>query len=192
MPAAERIPFILFVFTAMALPLMGQGMSRSLDLKLGASVEVVNHAGRISVRAQPSTDDPVLPGKLTATSNTGIGEKEIKVNASSGHATITVNASDPGKRIDLTLIVPERASLKLDTRAGAIEISGNFASIEATTDTGTIAVDVPDKDLKYSLLWTESRPRVLADFDLAEAKEKSAGRFEVKGRYRADGEVKVK
>ena len=64
---------------------------------------MVNHFGRISVRAQPFTDDPVLPGKLTATGST-IGEKEIKVNASSGRAVVTVDPSDSKKRIDLTLI----------------------------------------------------------------------------------------
>ena len=53
----------------------------------------------------------------------------------------------------------------------------------ATTDTGTVAVDVPDEDITYNLLWTESKPRVVADFDLAAIKEKNAGRFEIRGRY---------
>lgn len=168
-----------------------KGLTRALDVKEGADVEVVNHYGRISIRAQASTEDPVLPGKLTATGGS-ITEKEIKISVSSGHAVIMVAPSDPKKRVDLTLLIPVRADLKLETTAGAIEVSGNFASIEARSDTGTIAVDVPDVDIKYSLLWNESRPRVLADFDLAQIKERSAGRFAVKGRYRADGAVKSK
>ena len=188
--SAERIPFILLAFIAMTFPILGQqGLTRAIDVKEGANIEVVNHYGRISVKAQPPTNDPVLPGKLTATGGP-IEEKEIKVNASSGSALIAVASSDPKKRIDLTLLVPERAALKLETTAGAIEVSGNFASVGAKSDTGTIAVDVPDIDIKYSLLWNESRPRVLAAFDLADIKEKSAGRFAVKGRYQAGGKSK--
>jgi hypothetical protein len=51
-------------------------------------------------------------------------------------------------------------------------VEGNFASVNATTDTGTIAVDVPTENLKYDLNWTMSKPRYLADFE-TEAVRKS-------------------
>ncbi|MEP6789050.1 MAG: VWA domain-containing protein, partial [Acidobacteriota bacterium] len=73
---------------------------------------------------------------------------------------------------------------------GAVEAVGNFASIEAKTETGTVITDVPAEELTYQFLWTESRPRYLADFDIADVKEKKAGMFEVKGRR--SGEVKSK
>ncbi|MBK8151542.1 MAG: hypothetical protein IPK58_25945 [Acidobacteria bacterium] len=79
------------------------------------------------------------------------------------------------------LRVPERVSLKLETVAGEIRISGNFAVIQAATETGTIATDVPLDDVSYSFLWTASRPRVLSDKKLSEVKEKSAGRFVIAG-----------
>ena len=60
---------------------------------------------------------------------------------------------------------------------------GNFASVWAKTDTGTVAVDVPTDALQYHFLWTESRPRYLADFDIEKVKEKAGGKFEIKGNY---------
>src|SRR4051794_29044483 len=186
--AAERIPLITLTLVMLALSIGAQsGLTRPLNLDEGATVEVFNHNGRISARVQPSTDDPVLPGKLTATTDGRLGEKDVKVNVTPGHAVITVDSPDAKKRIDLVLLLPARTTLKVDTSAGAIEVTGNFAAVDARTETATVAVDVPDIDLKYSLLWTETRPRVLADFDLASMKELSAGRFEIKGRYKAGG-----
>ena len=182
---AERIPLIILSFFVLAVPTLAQGLTRVLDIGEGATVEVINHFGRVAARAQKPTDDPVLPGKLTATGGI-ILEKEIKISRSSGHALVLVDSKDERKRIDLVLLVPERTRLKLETGAGAIEVVGNFASVEAKTGTGTIAIDVPDDDIKYSLMWTESRPRVLADFDLEKIKEKSGGKFEIKGRHQSD------
>ena len=105
-----------------------------------------------------------------------------KSTAAEAVIVITVEPADKQKRIDLTLILPERTNLKVETSTGAVEIAGNFASIEAKTSTGTIAVDVPDDDLKYQFAWTESRPRYSADFEITEVKERAAGRFEVRGR----------
>jgi VWFA-related protein len=189
--AAKKIPFIIISLFLLAVPTLAQGLIRELPVSEGATIEVVNRFGRISARAQAPTNDPVLPGKLTATGGGSVLEKDIKINKSSGHIVVLVDPSDQKKRIDLVLILLERTNLKLQTGAGAIEVGGDFASIEATTDTGTIAVDVPDEDLKYSLLWTESRPRVLADFDLEKIKEKSGGKYEIKGRHQSE-EFKAK
>ncbi|MBP9110340.1 MAG: VWA domain-containing protein, partial [Pyrinomonadaceae bacterium] len=62
--------------------------------------------------------------------------------------------------------------------------------VDARSDTGTISTDVPPNDVSYFLQWTESRPRVLADFDILPAKEKTAGRFEIKGRHQEPVEPK--
>ena len=64
---------------------------------------------------------------------------------------------------------------------------GDLEKVEVFTDTGTIATDVPDDDITYNFQWTESRPRYLADFDIADVKEKSGGRFEIRGR-KGEGE----
>lgn len=155
----------------------------------GASIEIVNRSGRVFAKAEGSLADKKV-GSLTATSPKGVSDGEIKMTTAAGRTLITVAASDAKKRIDLNLTLPERTSIKVATAAGGVEAMGNFASVIVKTETGTVAVDVPAEDLTYSLFWTESRPRYLADFDIAEVKEKSAGRFEIKGRRLEDGEAK--
>lgn len=166
-----------------------QDVVREVNLSPGATIEIVNHSGRVLARAEPAADGK-MTGSLTASSAKGVSDAEIKMTVAGGRTLITVAPSDAKKRIDLSLVLPERASLKVETVAGAVEAAGNFASVAAKTDTGTVAVDVPVDDLTYNFLWTESRPRYLADFDIADVKEKTAGRFEIKGRRLADGEVK--
>jgi VWFA-related protein len=151
----------------------------------GNTIEIVNRSGRVLAKAESSSGDNKT-GRLTATSQTGVSDAEIKISSVAGRTLITVAASDPRKRIDLNLTLPERTSIKVETTAGGVEAMGNFASVIAKTETGTVAVDVPTEDLAYNFLWTESRPRYLADFDIAEVKEKSAGRFEIKGRRNAE------
>lgn len=188
--SSKRFPYILLVIFALSLAVAAQDVTREINVRDGGTVEIVNRYGRVGARAEAAIDGKFVASKLTASSPKGIPDSAIKMSGGAGHIVITVDPTDKQKRIDITLVVPERTNIKVETLAGAVEIAGNFASIEVTTDTGTVAVDVPDDDLKYQFVWTESKPRYLADFDIAEVKEKAAGRFEVKGRHKADGEVK--
>ncbi|MGB7202307.1 MAG: VWA domain-containing protein [Pyrinomonadaceae bacterium] len=147
----------------------------------GNAFEIVNRSGRVLAKAESSTDGTKI-GSLTATSPKGVSDAEIKIIKAGGRTLITVATVDAKKRIDLNLTLPERTSIKVETKAGGVEAMGNFASVIAKTETGTVAVDVPAEDLTYNFFWTESRPRYLADFDIADVKEKAAGRFEIKGR----------
>lgn len=156
-----------------------QGLTREINILPGGLVEVVNRAGRVFARAVPSESDEPVAGKMTVVSPKGVSEKEVKVTGTS----IIVVPTDPQRRIDVILVLPERVRIKAETDLGAVEISGNFADVDVKTYTGTVAVDVPDDDLKYNFLWTESKPHFLADFQLNDIKEKSAGRFEIKGHY---------
>ena len=81
----------------------------------------------------------------------------------------------------MSSLFPSALHITIETTAGAVEVDGNFASIDAKTETGTIAVDVPDDDVKYQFLWTESHPRYLADFELTDVKEKAADVLRSKG-----------
>lgn len=164
-----------------ALVAPAQGLVRELSFSDGTTVEIVNHFGRISVLAKPIVQAATKTGRLIATSPAGVVESEVKIARSEGRITIQVNAANNRKRIDMTIEVPDRANIKADTVEGAISISGNVASVQARTETGTISLDVPAADLGYRFLWTESRPRYVADFDLANIRERSAGRFEIKG-----------
>jgi VWFA-related protein len=167
-----------------------QGITRDINVSANGSVEVINKYGRIAARAEPAKDDLPVAAMLKASSSKDLSESDVKVTGSGGRIVIVVSPKDTKKRIDLTLTLPERTSVKAETVDGAVDVSGDFASVEARTGTGTISADVPDDDLKYSFEWTESRPRYLADFDIAEVKEKSAGRFTITGKKSEKGKVR--
>jgi VWFA-related protein len=169
-----------------------QDVTRELKVAPGAMLEIVNRFGRVAVRAEPAKGETPVTASLNAQSPAGVSEAEIKVNDSNGRTAVNITATDRKKRIDLIIVVPEDCKLKIETTEGAVELVGHFASVEARTETGTIVTDIPTDDLKYQFTWTESRPRYLADFDIADVREKSAGRFEIKGHYPANGETKSK
>ncbi|MFN0278530.1 MAG: VWA domain-containing protein [Pyrinomonadaceae bacterium] len=180
--SGKRLPFILFVVVSLSLAVSAQDLKRELNVREGGTVSIVNNYGRVSAKAEFAADEKPFVTQLTASSLKGVPDSAVKISGGSGNIVITVEPADKQKRIDLTLILPERTNIKVETLAGAVEIKGNFASIDAKTETGTVAVDVPEDDLKYQFLWTESRPRYLADFEIAVVREKSGGRFEVRGR----------
>ncbi len=180
--AIIRYLLITAVTLAFWLTTPGQDVMRELKVTSGSTVEIVNRYGRVGVKAEAVADEKTPSGKLTASSLKGVSDGEIKIVTTGGKTTVTIVSTDSRKRIDLVLTLPERSNIIVQTVAGAVEVNGNFASVVSSTDTGTIAVDVPDEDIAYNLLWTESKPRVVADFDLAAIKEKSAGRFEIRGR----------
>ena len=173
---ASRFLTISTIVLSTCITVASQSVTREIG---GSTFQIVNKYGRVAVKAEPTTDGKINLAKLSADSAKGVTEGEIKIVG----GVVTVVASDRNKRIDISLTVPERSTLKIETTGGAIDISGNFASVFARSDTGTIAADIPPDDVTYFFQWTESRPRVLADFEISPAKEKTAGRFEVKGKH---------
>jgi VWFA-related protein len=155
-----------------------QSITRDLKLSEGGSITVLNLTGRVEIVAKPENTRVLL----TATSPEALTESELKIDTG-GNVSIETRPAGAGKRIDLSLAVPERVKLKIETREGEIRVSGNLELVEAKTDTGTIAADVPTGDLKYDFFWTESRPRYLSDIELKKVKEKSGGKFQLKGKY---------
>ena len=154
-----------------------QSVTRELKLNKGGGITVVNLSGRVEARAAADATTVTL----TATSASAIGENELKIDVS-GNIRIEVSGPGAGKRVDIALVVPERVRLSVETRDGEVRVSGDLASIEVTTDTGTIAADIPLDDVRYDFFWTASRPRYLSDVELAKVKEKSGGKFQLKGR----------
>jgi len=167
---------------------LGQSVDRELKVAAGETVEVVNRFGRVDIVAQ-NPSEPTVEGSASAgeaamlsiISKNELSESEVTTNGEKGNLRIEVSPDSLSKRVDLKLSLPERTKLILETKDGGILVEGNFVSINATTDTGTIAVDVPTENLKYDLNWTMSKPRYLADFEIEEAQEKSGGRFQIKG-----------
>ncbi|MEO8042399.1 MAG: VWA domain-containing protein [Acidobacteriota bacterium] len=171
---------VIFIASAYA---SAQTLTRELKLNEGGSITVVNLNGRVEIIAKP--DEASV--QLVATSSSAIAETELKIDAS-GNIRIETEPAGASKRIDLSLTVPERVKLKIQTRDGEIRAVGDFESVEAKTDTGTIAADVPTDDLKYDFFWTSSRPRYLSDIELKKVKERSGGKFQLKGKYSNDEE----
>lgn len=190
--AASRLLILNLLFFSLWLAAAAQDVTRDLAAGTGSTIEIINKYGRVGVRAEPGEGEKPAKAKLTAMSPKGVTDAEIKLSNAEGRSVITVAASDPRKRIDVIVTLPERTNLRIETSAGAIEVGGNFASVEAKSDTGTIAADVPPDDVGYFFLWTESRPRILADFEISPIKEKAAGRFEIRGHHTEPGEGKSK
>ncbi|MBA2504031.1 MAG: VWA domain-containing protein [Pyrinomonadaceae bacterium] len=167
-----------------------QIFERELNV-VGESVEVIirNSRGRVTVTA---TDENRKSISIRSTSTNPAATKgDVRAEASGSSATIEVSQplEDNGARnmnerdrIDLTIQVPQRARLKITTVAGAIDATGNFREVEASSDTGTIRADVPIESLNYTFLWTASRPRYYSEIELAKVKEQRGGTFEIGGR----------
>ncbi|MEO8574278.1 MAG: VWA domain-containing protein [Pyrinomonadaceae bacterium] len=155
-----------------------QSITRDLKLNKGGSITVVNHTGRVEIVAKAENTRVLLVASSTET----VAESELKIDTG-GNVTVEIRPSNTTKRIDLSLAVPERVKVKVETREGEIRVSGDVELVEAKTDTGTIAADVPTDDLKYDFFWTESRPRYLSDIELKKVKEKSGGKFQLKGKF---------
>lgn len=179
-----KFHLILIAICSFSTFLTGQTLVRELSPGVGGEVTVTNHFGRIEIETFPIAAEHPTAGSLKASSPDGtVSASEMRVSGSGGRINIEVAADRSNKRVDIRLMIPERCLVKLETREGAISVTGNLKAIQAKTETGTIAVDVPTDDLSYQFLWTESRPRYVADIDLVDVKELSGGRFSIKGHY---------
>ena len=190
--------FFLIIFFAVCSN--AQNLEREFEVKPGATIEITNHFGRVEVltKEREITDEAVETEiekaqkvSLTFKANKQISENEIKSDNSGKSLKIEVAPDDAKTRIDLTLTVPARSRLKIDTVSGEVRVDGDFASAEVKTETGTIAANVPLENLKYDFVWTESRPRFLSDVELKEVKEKAAGKFVINGEIKESSKFKV-
>ncbi len=168
---------LAIVFTAQV---NAQSYRTESDIAAGATLEIVNFHGRVDAAAVTGA----TKASITAASSVSVTESEIKVENTKGQLRVTVIPASSGKRIDLLVQVPERSLVMITTRDGEIGLSGNFQTVTAISETGTIAADLPTQDLKYEFLWTASKPRVVSDFELEPVKERSGGRFVIKGIYK--------
>jgi len=174
---------IIFVCSFCAVS-QAQGLTSEYTLSKGGTLEVVNRFGKVEIQAQPVADDAPTDEKnvkITATGDGKVYESDVSINASGSNIVIEVKPSDARKRVDLAITVPERTKINIETKEGEARVGGNLELINVKTQTGTIAVDVPTDEIKYDFLWTEARPRFVSDIELDDVKEKSAGRFSLKG-----------
>lgn len=155
----------------------GQTYRRELETSAKVSLTILSRNGRVSVIASDEQEKNITieassPGALT----------DSDVHATAKGNTIAVEVRDRRDRIDLVVHIPARSKVKVETEAGLVDIIGNIASAEVSTNTGTIHADVPLDALKFDFVWSASKPRFLSDVELPKIKEKAAGVFKLSGK----------
>ncbi len=165
--------FALLLGFPATLDVRAQAYERELNTSAKALLTIKNRAGRVSVIAADSekaksslkatsTGAPVVPGDIVVSGN------EIVVR-------------EHPYRIDLTVRVPRRARVRVESEAGMVDVIGDFEVADVITNTGTIHADVPVDALKFKFQWESSRPRYLSDVELPRVKEGHAGTFSIAG-----------
>ncbi|MFN2577719.1 MAG: VWA domain-containing protein [Pyrinomonadaceae bacterium] len=132
-----------------------------------------NRNGRVSVIASDNERDKP---SLKATS-TGAAVEPIDITVSNNEILVR----ERPYRIDITVRVPRRAHVRVESESGMVDVIGDFEIAEVITNTGTIHADVPLDALKFRFQWQSSRPRFLSDVELPRIKEGRAGAFSIAG-----------
>jgi VWFA-related protein len=160
-------------------PAQAQTYERELNIGAKSTLTIRNRNGRVSVIASDKDDEKPL---LQATSP-GAPIEPRDVSMSGGE--IIVRERPAQDRIDLTVRVPARTRVKIESESGMVDVIGDLALAEVTTNTGTIHADVPLDDVKFKFLWQASRPRFLSDVELPKVKEGRAGSYSISGKLGA-------
>ena len=161
-----------------------QDFTRELDAPEKPSITIRNANGRISVIAANKQDKKI--SLMAKSSSASVTEQDVLVASSKDSIDVEARARSSSAherdRIDLTLRVPPRARVKVETDAGAVDIVGNLAFAEVKTNTGTIHADVPLDSVRFNFVWEASRPRFLSDAELPNVKEHAAGMYTINGK----------
>jgi hypothetical protein len=151
----RQIPVAIFLLVAICLsaafvpsrlPAHAQGQSYEKDLPIGEKglFTIRNRNGRVSVIA---SDDEKSKASLQATSS-GAPVEPADISISGSEITVR----ERHDRIDLTVHVPKRARVKVETETGMVDVVGDFEVADVLTNTGTIHADVPLDALKFKFL----------------------------------------
>ena len=131
---------MFLLLTAETIDVRAQAYERDLKTSAKSLLTIKNRTGRVSVIASDNEKDKA---SLKASSTGGTVEaSDITVSGND----ITVH--ERPYRIDLTVRVPKRARVKIETEAGMVDVIGDFEVAEVITNTGTIHADVPTEALK--------------------------------------------
>ena len=178
---------IILCFASLQLVAFAQTFLRELEAPERVSISIKNRDGRVSVTASDEQQKKVT---IEATSaGLPVEPSDVRVEAKGESIQINVRARREQDRIDITVRIPSRSKVVVESEAGAVDVVGNVESANIRTNTGTIHADVPLDALKFDFLWVASRPRFLSDVELPQVKEKAGGTFKISGRL---GEKKAK
>jgi VWFA-related protein len=164
-----------------------QGIVRELNLPEKGTVSIKNRNGRVTVIA--SEEQKGVASLRAESPGAAVEETDVVSTPSGGAVQIDVRGRNERDRIDLTVRVPSRTKVKVESEAGAVDVAGNFESAEVRTNTGTIHVDVPVDAVSFEFMWEASRPRYFSDVELPKVKEKAGGWYSISGKL---GEQKAK
>jgi VWFA-related protein len=178
---------LLVSLGAMAVGGLAQSLERDFDTPEKVLVTIKNRNGRVTVAAFAEQQKRV---SLKAESpGAPVAESDLSTQVKGDLVEIDVRGRRDLDRIDLMVRVPERARVRVESEAGAVDVVGNFEEAEVETNTGTIHADVPLEALRFNFLWQASRPRFLSDVELPKVKEKAGGWFAISGKL---GDKKAK
>lgn len=183
----RQTPLVVIVCLLVSF-LPARSSAQSYEKELSASgkalLTIKNPNGRVSVIASKNEKDK---STLLATSaGAAVAPGDVTVSGSE----ISVRERRPQDRIDLTIHVPARSRVKIESATGMVDVIGDFEVADVFTNTGTIHADVPVDALKFKFLWQSSRPRFLSDIELPRVKEGRAGAFSISGTAGPDAKRK--
>jgi Ca-activated chloride channel family protein len=182
--------FSFFLIIFFAFTIRAQSFQRELPLAENGSIEVTNLYGRVRVIADEpeKIDEKTVEAEKSEETAKAVltvenaRETDVKIVSAKNNLEILVQPVDEKSRIDLTVKIPARMRVRVETSSGEVLISGDVASADVKTDTGTIVANVSLDDVRYDFAWTESRPRFLSDVQLEEVDEKAGGKFVLNGK----------
>jgi Ca-activated chloride channel family protein len=177
---------ILLTLCCATVAITAQGLERELNATEKTTVSIKNRNGRVVVSASDEQKNISLKAESRGAPVT---EADVVSIVKGNLVEIDVRARREQDRIDITVRVPARARVKVLSEAGAVDVIGNFASAEVSTNTGTIRTDVPTDAVRLKLLWEASRPRYFSEVELPKVREKRGGVFEITGKL---GDKKAK
>jgi VWFA-related protein len=175
---AATLSFLLSL-TSLAGDVTAQSFKQELDSPDKVMLSVKNPSGRVNVVASEEQQRKVTIE--AESSGSYIGPDEVATVTKGSSVRIEVRPQRSQDRIDLTVRIPLRSKVSVDSEGGAVSVVGNVEEAEVRTNTGTIHADVPLDALKFKFEWVASRPRFLSDVELPEIKEKRGGVFAISG-----------
>ena len=181
------LAILTFCFVVPPNRIYAQSYKDERDTPERVSLTVKNQNGRVSVVASEDQQKRVTIEAVST--GLAIESRDVATVVKGGAINIDVRPRSEKDRIDLTVRIPVRSRVIVESEGGAVDIVGNVEAAEVRTNTGTIHADVPLDSLQFAFDWTASRPRYLSDVELPEVKEKRGGVFTISGKL---GEKKPK
>ncbi|HMH44072.1 MAG TPA: VWA domain-containing protein [Pyrinomonadaceae bacterium] len=176
------LPILAAFLVCVTSLVLAQTYERELNTSAKTLLTIKNRNGRVSVIASDNEKDK---SSLQATS-TGSAVEPGDITVSSNEIVVR----ERPYRIDITVRVPKRARVRVESESGMIDVIGDFEVANVITNTGTIHADVPLDALKFKFQWQSSRPRFLSDVELPRIKEGHAGSFSIAGLLGPDAKRK--